>query len=185
MEEHNEKWMWPSHPVSTTISYCIPTHLVPCKTKRNGHPWSSQKNVKMGVGLYTFCSLPTSSTIPLRSKSNHNSFIFNTPTKSLQTHLPKPANFSVPQASKCSGVEEMETHQGNLWALSLILTKLTHNCFRKWNMMRSYGVPFMGFFLETGIDRDQGECLAWAWVMPHFLFCLCHFGKVIGNKYAK
>ncbi|CAA3009386.1 glutathione synthetase, chloroplastic [Olea europaea subsp. europaea] len=37
-------------------------------------------------------------------------------------------------------------------------------------MMHSYGVPFMGFFLETGIDRDQEECLAWAWFMPHFLF---------------
>lgn len=46
MEEHNEKWMWPSHPVSTTISYCILTHLVPCKTKRNGHPWVVKKRWK-------------------------------------------------------------------------------------------------------------------------------------------
>ncbi|CAI9785533.1 unnamed protein product [Fraxinus pennsylvanica] len=70
----------------------------------------------MGVGLYTHCFLPTSSTIPLRS----NSFLFNPFTKSLQTHLPKkPANFSIAQASKCSGVEEMETHQGN--SMSLIV----------------------------------------------------------------
>lgn len=38
-----------------------------------------------------------------------------------------------------------------LWALSLILTKLITNCFRKWNMMPLYGVPFMGFLLGTRI----------------------------------
>ncbi|CAI9785531.1 unnamed protein product [Fraxinus pennsylvanica] len=91
----------------------------------------------MGVDLsppsrsHIHCLNPTTITTPFHSRSKHHSFLFNPFTKSLQTHLPKPANFSMYQALKCSGVEEMETHKRNSMSLIFDHHKIDNQLLQK------------------------------------------------------
>ncbi|CAA3031218.1 glutathione synthetase, chloroplastic [Olea europaea subsp. europaea] len=80
---------------------------------------------------HTHCFNPSTGTTPLRSKSKHNSFILYPFTKSLHIHIPQSANFSMDQALKSSGVEEMETHKRNSMSLIFDPHKIDHQLLQK------------------------------------------------------
>ncbi|XP_022882187.1 glutathione synthetase, chloroplastic [Olea europaea var. sylvestris] len=80
---------------------------------------------------HTHCFNPSTGTTPLRSKSKHNSFILYPFTISLHIHIPQSANFSMDQALKSSGVEEMETHKRNSMSLIFDPHKIDHQLLQK------------------------------------------------------
>ncbi|CAA3009388.1 glutathione synthetase, chloroplastic [Olea europaea subsp. europaea] len=80
---------------------------------------------------HTHCFNPSTGTTPFRSKSKCNSFILYPFTKSLHIHIPQSANFSMDQALKSSGVEEMETHKRNSMSLIFDPHKIDHQLLQK------------------------------------------------------